>query len=82
MTNERCQPLKLFKVVDPAMEDGGDWDSWFSYVVAARNEDDARAARGSCGDNGTLPDTWHVTYLGQADELLAQGIICTDFRHG
>ena len=73
----RCAPLKLFKVEDPAPE--GNCDYWNSFVVAETNTEEARLAGSLVGDNGTSPETWVVTYLGEAGSDVDVGVVCLDW---
>jgi len=80
----RCEPLKLYKVIDPAMETEPSWDSWMSYVCVAANEDDAKSfiGVGISGDNEPELSSLRVEYLGEASLSLVRSLICQDFRNG
>ena len=70
--------------------DPTDWDEWDGAVVAAKNEDEARATHpGSYPDwDGKGGGSWvnkeHVvvTYLGEAKPNTKSGVILSSFRAG
>jgi hypothetical protein len=70
-----------------------DYDTYDSAVVCAKSEDDARMMSPSSragvihnfntySDWATKPENVNVKYIGEADESIAIGVVCSSFNAG